>query len=56
MLIGHIRVMFDVKGQWSKYGEDHLLTIKNMLAFFQHIVSRNWVLDCVMLTVELSGF
>ena len=56
MLIIHIRVMFDVEGQWSKYMEEHLITIKNMLAYFEHMVGGNWILYYIMLIMGCSGF
>jgi len=56
MLIGDIRVMFDWQGQWLKIGEKQTTTVKDILKYFPHIVSRNQVVCYMMLIIEWSGF
>jgi len=56
MLISYIRVMFDSQGQWLKNGEKQITTVKNILKYFPHIVSRSQVLYYMMLTIEWLGF
>ena len=55
MLISHVRVMFDSQGKWSKDAKEQSTTIKDILNWFPHIVSRNQVLYYMMLTMNGLG-